>query len=65
MTVHPTPLRVEKHRHSRFWAVRDHCGALVVVAAYRTGAENIARLLAAPAPTRADLRTGEPKAGKD
>lgn len=48
MSAPRLPLVVEKHRHSRFWAVRDRDGALVVVAAYRCGAENVARLLAGP-----------------
>lgn len=46
MSAPRLPLSVEKHRRSRFWAVRDRDGALVVVAAYRCGAENVARLLA-------------------
>jgi len=45
--LHPRPLSIEKHGHSRFWAVRDSAGGLVVVATYRKGAVHVARLLGA------------------
>lgn len=49
-------LTVEKHRRSRFWAVRDQDGELVVVAAYRRGAENVARLLSPKKPATVRFR---------
>jgi hypothetical protein len=44
------PLVVEKHGRSRFWSVRDARGELVVVAAYRVGAERVRELLAGEPP---------------
>lgn len=45
MRAAPARLVVEKHKRSRFWAVRDAAGTLLVLAVYKVGAENVARLL--------------------
>ncbi len=63
MNAAPTPaLKVAKWKDGRSWAVYDQSGALVVVALYKRGAEEVARRLSAlgePPPPSARTFTGD------
>ena len=38
-------MRIQRHKHSRFWAVADRAGTLVAVCVYKRGASHVVRLL--------------------